>query len=75
MLQIVIDGLIQVQMHHRLAAARGSASWLYLVLTPGGRRRETEAWLRLYVPKTSSTSCDQAIFIDQASDGDVFRMR
>ena len=28
--------------------------------------------VNVYVPKTSSTSCDQAIFIDQASDGDVF---
>jgi site-specific recombinase XerC len=26
----------------------------------------------LYVPKTSSTSCDQAIFVDQATDASVF---
>jgi hypothetical protein len=26
----------------------------------------------LYVPKTSSTSCDQAIFVDQATDASAF---
>ena len=26
----------------------------------------------LWVPKTSSRSCDQAIFVDQASDASVF---
>jgi hypothetical protein len=26
----------------------------------------------LYVPKTSSTSCDQAIFVDQATDTSPF---
>ena len=26
----------------------------------------------LWVPETSSTSCDQVIFVDQASDASVF---
>ena len=28
--------------------------------------------IRLCVPKTSSTSCDQAIFVDQATDASLF---
>jgi hypothetical protein len=33
-----------------------------------------ECWCArtLFVPKTSSASCDQAIFVDQASDVSVF---
>jgi hypothetical protein len=33
---------------------------------------ESRSYAELYVPKTSSTSCDQAIFVDQATDVSVF---
>ena len=37
---------------------------------PGGKRKLDACGL--CVPKTSSTSCDQAIFVDQATDASLF---
>jgi hypothetical protein len=43
---------------------------------PGSVTERDPYWARraqytLWVPKTSSTSCDQAIFVDQATDASV----
>jgi hypothetical protein len=40
--------------------------------TPCGADKFTGSLQLLYVPKTSSTSCDQAVFVDQATDASVF---
>ena len=37
-----------------------------------GQRRILDNAADLCVPKTSSTSCDQAIFVNQATDASVF---
>ena len=39
------------------------------------RSRVTAPWCTLCVPKTSSTSCDQAIFVNQATEASLFRTR
>src|ERR1019366_3677829 len=43
-----------------------------LVATTRVRGRARIGWVRVWVPITSSTSCDQVIFVDQATDVSVF---
>jgi hypothetical protein len=52
----------------REAAAERDA----VLAAAGGKVPRRRARLLLCVPKTSSTSCDQAIFVDQASDVSLF---
>ena len=33
---------------------------------------DLETTMKVWVPRISSTSCDQAVFVDQASDASVF---
>jgi sugar lactone lactonase YvrE len=44
-----------------------------MAITPeGGTLIVAESYANLWVPKTSSTSCDQAIFVNQATDISLF---
>jgi len=67
-------GLVPLRPHHPIEIRRAQAfrdkGNMVAGIRPGAmssRRRDT-----LWVPKTSSTSCDQAIFVDQASDVSLF---
>jgi hypothetical protein len=64
----------RLEPHITIGLLTGQDRFPLMVSAFEGNEAETKTML-VSVPKTSSKLCDQAIFVDQATDGRAFRMR